>query len=239
MLGKRRAVVLLGSASRSDGHIPLCHRQGAVDRFDAELGCHVVACGVFYGGRTGHIHGIGPGVRPLGFRRQAGDRVLAALDGEGGFLQAGNALLRAVVLVAAAVGLHRDLVLGVVVGDRQDAFGLGNGVVLSLGVRLQRVGECVLAAAYLSLAAGEGVGCAFARYPTVFLRKSGSAVDQCRAVVGLAQVGGLQRHCTLGDPQRSVNPRNISKRCCRGAVIFVHYCFCTDYFVNGYAGICL
>ena len=121
----------------------------------------------------------------------------------------------------------------------QRACGLGNGVVRIPRAFIQLVGERVNAAAHQSLAAGEGVGRAFAIYPTVFRLKRGFAVDQFRAVIGLAQIGGLQRHCTLGDPQRSVNPRNIFKRCCRGAGIFVHYFFCARYFVSGYAGICL
>ena len=238
IIRQRLAVVGLRCASRGQRHGPLVDRQRASLVLDLVAGGHILACGV-------------DDLRIAGFQFAGVGSCIRSSSCDGHCLNpiACGQIRYSVSILSVRLAVIRDgIVFG---GDRylfpsqttlghcQLALGLGDDVVAGLGVAVERVAERVGAAAYLSLAAGEGVGCAFARYPTVFLRKSGSAVDQCRAVVGLAQVGGLQRHCTLGHPQRSVNPRNISKRCCRGAGIFVHYCFCTDYFVNGYAGICL
>ena len=202
--GQGLAVILLFGISRSDGHIPLCHGQGAVDRFDAELGRHVVVVRILHSRRARYRRGVGAGVRALGRSRQAGNGVGAALDGEGGFLQAGNALLRAVVFLRVALGGHRDLVFGVAVGHRQGAFGLGDAVVAGLGVAVERVAERVGAAAHRLLAAGEGIACAFAVCPAAFRRKGGVSVGQSLAVILLAQVRRGQRDGALPDGQRAV-----------------------------------
>ena len=99
--------------------------------------------------------------------RQAGDGVGVALYGEGGRHQSGNALFRAVVLLRGALGGHGDLVLGVAVGDRQGAFGLGDDVVAGLGVAVERVAERVGAAAHQRLAAGVAVVRALAVHKAV------------------------------------------------------------------------
>ena len=240
ILGQCRAVIDLRITVRRQLDRHRLDRQLAVLGFHRELCRHIVAISIQNLCGAIHFHCLAVGnIRSGCGCGQAGNGVGIALHGEGGFLQPADALFRAVVDVAAAVGFHRDLVLGVTVSHCQLALGLCDGVVRSIRAFVQRVVECVRAAAYHCLAAGEGVGCTLAICPIGFLRKSGFAVDQCRTVVGLAQIGRLQRHRPLGDPQRSFNPRNISKRCCRGAGIFVHYCFCAGYFVNGYAGICL
>ena len=239
MPGQGLAVILLFGISRSDGHIALGHRQGAGFRGHGKLARHIVIFGVLHRCRAGHVHGVAARIRPLGFRRQAGDGVGVALHGEGGRHQPADALFRAVISVAAAVGLHCDLVLGLAVGHRQGAFVLGDVVVIRLGVVVQGVAERVGAAAHRLLAAGEGIACAFAVCPVALRRKGGVSVGQSFAVIFLAQVCRGQRYAPLCHRQSSVNPRNIFKRCCRGAGIFVHYFFCAGYCVIGFAGICL
>ena len=204
VLRQSRAVVLLRGALRGDGHIALAHRQGAVFRLDAELGRHVVAVAVLHDCCARYRRGVGSGIRRLGFRRQAGDGVGVALYGEGGRHQSGNALFRAVVLLRGALGGHGDLVLGVAVGHRQSAFGLGDDVVAGLGVVVQGVAERVGAAAHRLLAAGEGIACAFAVCPAAFRRKGGVSVGQSLAVILLAQVRRGQRYAPLPDGQRAV-----------------------------------
>ena len=238
-VGQSFAVISLAQVCRGQRYAPLPDGQGAIFRLYGELARHIVASRVLYHRRTRYLCGVGPGVRPLGFRRQAENRVLAALQLKLRGLEAGNALLGAVISVAAAVGLHCDLILGLAVGHRQGAFGLGDDVVISLGALLQRVGKAVGAAAHQRLAAGEGIACAFAVYPAAFCCQSGIAVGQGLAVILLAQVCRSDRHIALCHRQSSVNPRNIFKRCCRGAGIFVHYFFCAGYCVIGFAGICL
>ena len=89
------------------------------------------------------------------------------------------------------------------VGHFQRALGRGDGVVASLGVIIQLVAECVLAAANQSLAAGDGVGCAFAICESISAYRD-CILRQRLAVIGLRVAFRGQRHGPLGHFQRAV-----------------------------------
>ena len=92
-----------------DGHRALGDGEHAVLLGDLELGGHVVAVGVAHDGLAGDLGRVGAGVGALGGGGEALDGVLNAVDLELGLLQAGDALLGAVVGGGVGVGLDRDL----------------------------------------------------------------------------------------------------------------------------------
>ena len=91
-----------------------------------------------------------------------------------------------VVSLLAAVGGHRDLVLFSTVGHCQSASLVADGVVLSLGVRLQGVAsDLVIAAANQSLAAFHGNTCEAFLTNELAVRDLVALSGQCRAVIDL------------------------------------------------------
>ena len=97
----------------------------------------------------------------------------------------------AVVGGLAGGGGDGDLVLGVAVGDREGALALADGVVVGLGVGVQRVVERVVGGADQGLGAGHVVRGALARSPAI-ATFGHFAVLERRAVVFLLVAGGGQ-----------------------------------------------
>ena len=108
-------------------------------------------------------------------------------------------------LAAVDLGLavRGDDNLGGNCGDGQVAVFLGDLVVLCLGVVIQLVVEGVLAAADIELAAGDGVGCAFAINEAV-AGDGDIMVGERDTVIHLAVGCGGESYLTLGDGQRAV-----------------------------------
>ena len=199
---KRLAVVSLGSILRLNGHGAFVDDKLAVNRLNLELGGHIVARCIL------NDRGAADLVRILS---RIGSRhgCAKALNGELSALVvcgcgAGHArggLFSSVVGLRCGIGGHRNLVLvGLfTVGNFQRALGLRNGIVVGLGALVQRVGERVGRRADKGLGARERICRALALDEAVLGRKCGAAVFERGAVVGLAQVGGLQGDLSLAD----------------------------------------
>ena len=205
IIRQRLAVIGLRCACRGQRHGPLVDRQRTRLVLDLVAGSHILACGV-------------DDLRIAGFQFAGVGSCIRSSSCDGHCLNpiaCGQIRCYSVPILSVRLAVIRDgIVFGgdrylfpshTTVGHCQSAELGSDVVVLSLGTRIQRVGERVIAAANHCLAAGEGVGCAFAFCPTGFRLKSGSAVDQRRAVIRLAQIGRLQRHIALGDRQRTVH----------------------------------
>ena len=163
-----------------------------VSRFQAHLMASGVCC--LNGGVAGEQDVL------LGIQR------VAALEGI-----AGNDMLFAVILRAAAVLRDRNSNL---IGHRrngQGAFGLFNVVVFGLGAVVEGVGESVRAAADILLCAGHRVGRAFLVNEPVTADGNG-LVRQGFAVVNLLIVRARQRHVALPDRQCAVNNHEFNVR---------------------------
>ena len=179
-------------------------RQGAV--FDDELNIGKVSTGV--GELPGvETHGVGALSGALRHSLTSKGKVALLVQGigDGRDSVAGHRLLGAVVGLSLAVARDGN---GDLVSDGRHLKGalvLGDGVVLSLRVAVQRVGEGVGGAARNSLGAREGVRSTFALGPTVTgnLDRSG-AVDKCSAVVLLGKVDRLESDGALSNSKRAI-----------------------------------
>ena len=198
------AIVLLVQIGRLQGDSALSDRQLAVLSFHIELCCHIVASSILHHCNAGYRCGVLTSIGALGFSTQTRNGVLLTIDSELIGHKACDLLFLAIVGLRAALGGDSDLVLFSTVGHSQSAFGLGDGVVVSIRAIVQRIAECVCTAANHSLAAGEGVGCAFAICPTSFCFKGGFTVDQSSTIVFLAQISRLQGDSALSDRQLAV-----------------------------------
>ena len=88
-------------------------------------------------------------------------------------------------------------------------------IVMQVGAVLGLDGEAVGALPHQRLAAGEGIGCAFAAHPTVLGLKERAAVYQRGAIIHFLQIIALQREGLWLDLQRAVG----SRHCC--VLVFV------------------
>ena len=200
VLGVLRTVVgpLTGSGLHGDGR-PV-DDQGSALGLNGELTRDVVAISVLDHGRPRDVVAVGAGVSLCGvFSVEPRDGVGIALDRELVGLDALSLVLLAVIGGGRGISLDRNLVLGVTVGDRQRALGLGDVVVICLGVVLELVAERVGAGADERLGARELVGRALALDKTLLRFEGGLSVREGGAVVRLAQVGGLERNVALCD----------------------------------------
>ena len=165
---------------------------------------HIVAVSVRHHSGAGDVVGVGARVgldRVLGSK--ARDGIHVALDRELIGLDASGRVLLAIIGSGGRVGLDRDLVLGVTVGDGQRTLGLGNVVVLGLGAFVQRIAESVGARADNSLGSREDIGRSLTLGEAGNLKRSLALaaifVCESRSVVALGEVGGLQGHDNLGN----------------------------------------
>ena len=207
---ERGTVVLLVSFRRLDGHIALGDRQLAVDGGHLKLGGNVVTGRILDNRRARDVVdvviGFDVGVRALGIRsRETLDREREAVGEDGCGLKALGRMDVAVIGGAGGVGGNGDLVLLCTVLDREGAVSLGNGVVLSLRVAVQRVGEGVGGATHSRLSAGKDVRGPLAISPTVTrnLDRCG-AVDERSAVVLLGKICRLESDRALSNSKRTI-----------------------------------
>ena len=119
-------------------------------------------------------------------------------------LEAPGLMNHTVIGCGSRVSNNRDLVLLCAVGNREGTVGLGDGVVLSLRVAVQRVGEGVGGAAHNRLGARKGVRGALARCPAGLSLKRGVFVDKRGTVVLLGKVGGLEGDRALSNSKRAI-----------------------------------
>ncbi len=203
---QRRAVVFLFSGTAGQGDAALGDFQAAVGDHERHVG--EVLAGV---GEVSFLQPHGIGIRILlgdGIRAGEGE-VIGCVQGVGnGYIIAGNRVLAAVILhgILVAGDGHGDLV-----GDGGHGQLAGCGldvVVLRLGAFIQGVGEGVVTAANIQLAAGDVVGCAFA-FGKAVAGNGNVAVGQRGAVVHLGVGGTGQGHVTLGDGQAAIHHHEL------------------------------
>src|SRR5699024_1177932 len=96
--------------------------QRAVLSLYGELAGHIVTVSILDNRSTSDVDRVCTRISTLGFSAQPLHGVGLSIHHEGSCLKAADRLLRAVVLLGAAVGHHRDLILGVTIGHRQRAF---------------------------------------------------------------------------------------------------------------------
>ena len=200
MLGVLGSVVGPLAGSRDQSDLSLVDDELAVLGLHLELAGYIIAVGILHNGGTADVVGIRASVnlaRVLGL--EARNSVRSAVDDEGISLDTRGLMSLAVVGDGGRVRLDRDLVPGVAVHDREGALGLIDSVVVGLGALVQRVREGVRRATHNSLGAGKGVRGTLALDPTSLGLESSSAVDKCRAVVLLGEIGRLKSDLRLGD----------------------------------------
>ena len=159
VLSQRLAVVDPLGRLGLDGDVALVDLQRTVLGGNGKLARYVVALGIFHHGSTGHGVRVGIRIGALGAgSREALDGVGVAINREGRGLDTVDGLLGTVVRLGGGVALNRDLVLGLTVGNGQRAVLGRDGVVISLGIVLQRVAEGVITGAGLGLRARHLIG---------------------------------------------------------------------------------
>ena len=183
--------------SRLHGDSGLVDDERTVFGRNLKLVRHIVAVSVRHHSGAGDVIGIGARVGLGGvLGSKARDGIHVALDRELIGLDASSRVLLAVIGGGVGVGLDRNLVLGVTVGDGQRTLGPGNVVVLGLGAFVQFVAESVGARADNSLESREDIGRSLALGEARFRRKRSLGlatifVCEGRTVVGFGEVGGL------------------------------------------------
>ena len=210
---ERGTVVLLASLHRLDTHVALGNRQLAVNSGHLKLGGNVVTGRIpdnrrarDFVGVLASVDALSADTRALRIRsRKAFDCERVAVGDDSCGLEALGLMGLAVIGDGGRVCLDRNLVLLCTILDRESTILLGDGVVLSLRVAVQRVGEGVGGAAHSRLSAGKGIRGTLACGPAVTgnLDRSG-AVDKRGTVVLLGEVGRLEGDRALSNSKRAV-----------------------------------
>ena len=199
---KGLAVVGLGSILRLNGHGAFVNDKLAVNRLNLELGGHIVARYIL------NDRGAADLVRILarigsrhGCTKALNGELSALVVCEWGAGHARGGLFSSVVGLRRGIGGHRNLVLFSLftVGNGQLTFGLIDVVVVGLGALVQRVVKRVGRRSDDGLGARECIGRALALDEARLGFERIVAVLERGAVVGLAQVGGLQGDLSLAD----------------------------------------
>ena len=199
---KRLAVVDLGGILGLNGHGAFVDDKLAVNRLNFELLGHVVASSILNDRSAADLVRI---LARIGSRHGCAKALNGELStlvvGECSVGHARDGLFSSVIGLRRGIGGHRNLVLvGLfTVGNGQLTFGLLDVVVLGLGAFIQGVGERVGRRSDEGLGARERICRALALGEAVFGRKYGAAVLERGAVVGLAQVVGLQGDLSPAD----------------------------------------
>ena len=204
---ERSTVVLLVSFHRLDTHVALGNRQLAVDSGHLELGGNVVTGCILDNRRARDEVVVLTSVGTLGIRgRETLDRVFKTIGNDRRGLETLGRMNTAVIGGGSRVRFNRDLILLCAVGDLKLTVALGDGVVLSLCVAVQLVGEGVGRAAHDRLRAGKGIRGTLACCPTLTgnLDRSG-AVNKRDAVVLLGKVGRVESNSTLGNVKLAIH----------------------------------
>ena len=199
---KRLAVVGLGGILGLNGHGAFVDDKFAVNCLNLELGGHIVARCILNDRGAVDLVLI---LARIGSRHACAE----ALNGESSTLVVGecsvgharDGLFSSVIGLRRRIGGHRNLILvGLfTVGNGQLTFGPIDVVVVGLGALVQRVGERVVGGADEGLEARERIRRTLALSEARLGLERGSAVFERGAVVGLAQVGGLQGDLSLAD----------------------------------------
>ena len=203
-VSKGSAVVNLLIGTRGQRYLALVDLERARLGVHLEFAGYVVTRSILHYRSACDGYGVLTNILHIAARRlKTGNGIGVAIHREGSALQAGKRLVLAVVGRFVGVGLYRNFILGITIGNGKRAFRLGDVVVLSQRAVVQRVVEGVIAGANQGLAARNVISSALA-FNKALAANRYLVIGKRRAVVRLAVRSRGERYRTRANDELAI-----------------------------------